>query len=648
MHAAGKRRLMNRMHMNKFSRLIFWVLAAGLLSACSFSLAGDVTPPPGAEQSIEPTAQPIEDEGAVFPLTPPDVTNGEAIYTEKCAPCHGSTGKGDGERASQLPNPPPALASVNVSRQATPADWFIMVTRGNLERSMPPFPSLSDSQRWDVVAYAFSLRTTIEDYERGKQIYDANCAGCHGLDGKGDGANAGGLSRQPADLTDLALMAEKSGVDLFQTISNGIPPVMPAFDTLAEDERLLLVDYLRSFTFAVPPAISGMATPSSTGNAEEIVTVTPTAVGTKEVGTVIGTITNGSGGETPAGLEVMLWGFDTSEQVLTQTVKCDTQGTFRFREVELLEGRVFVSLVDFSGTTYVSDFSIASAGTNELELPITVYETTNDASVIKIDRLHLFFELLDENTMRVVELNIMSNTSNKTVMPVSETEPVVRFKLPVGSSNLEFQDGVLGGRYLETPDGFGDLMPVLPGSATHQVLFAFEMPYNRRLDFVQSTVLPVDAVVVLVPEDNVRIRGEAIQDEGVRDLQGVNYHQYNVGNLLAGDDLHLTMTGSLAAGKNSRNNLIIGLSVLGIAVVLTGAWLYRHVRLREISEAEELELAVASLAPESTDLLMDAIIALDDQFQNGELPEEAYKKRRLELRMRLQEAIETQEAAKAD
>ena len=71
-------------------------------------------------------------------------------------------------------------------------------------------------------------------------------------------------------------------------------------------------------------------------------------------------------------------------------------------------------------------------------------------------------------------------------------------------------------------------------------------------------------------------------------------------------------------------------------------------RLREISEAEELELAVASLAPESTDLLMDAIIALDDQFQNGELPEEAYKKRRLELRTRLQEAIETQEAAKTD
>ena len=43
-----------------------------------------------------------------------------------------------------------------------------------------------------------------------------------------------------------------------------------------------------------------------------------------------------------------------------------------------------------------------------------------------------------------------------------------------------------------------------------------------------------------------------------------------------------------------------------------------------------------------------AIIALDDQFQNGELPEEAYKKRRLELRTRLQEAIETQEAAKTD
>ena len=33
---------------------------------------------------------------------------------------------------------------------------------------------------------------------------------------------------------------------------------------------------------------------------------------------------------------------------------------------------------------------------------------------------------------------------------------------------------------------------------------------------------------------------------------------------------------------------------------------------------------------------MDAIIALDDQYQAGELPEDAYRQRRAELKERLQ------------
>ncbi|HJV85997.1 MAG TPA: cytochrome c [Noviherbaspirillum sp.] len=38
----------------------------------------------------------------------------------------------------------------------------------------------------------------------GKQEYEANCASCHGLSGKGDGPMAGQLRTSPTDLTQLA------------------------------------------------------------------------------------------------------------------------------------------------------------------------------------------------------------------------------------------------------------------------------------------------------------------------------------------------------------------------------------------------------------------------------------------------------------
>jgi hypothetical protein len=41
---------------------------------------------------------------------------------------------------------------------------------------MPPFASLNDQERWDVVVYALTLHTTPEQLELGKNLFNANCA----------------------------------------------------------------------------------------------------------------------------------------------------------------------------------------------------------------------------------------------------------------------------------------------------------------------------------------------------------------------------------------------------------------------------------------------------------------------------------------
>ena len=83
---------------------------------------------------------------------------------------------------------------------------------------------LSDSERWDLVAYIWQSNTTPEALSSGRALYAQNCAACHGENGAGDGvfaddlANAGEASMQsmngsmemsmqsPVDFTDSKRM----------------------------------------------------------------------------------------------------------------------------------------------------------------------------------------------------------------------------------------------------------------------------------------------------------------------------------------------------------------------------------------------------------------------------------------------------------
>ncbi|MGH7527967.1 MAG: FTR1 family protein [Gemmatimonadales bacterium] len=67
---------------------------------------------------------------------------------------------------------------------------------------------------------------------RGAGIYQANCAGCHGLVGRGDGAMAAGLDSPPANLTDWGALRDQSPLDYFRRITIGvIGTSMPAFES---------------------------------------------------------------------------------------------------------------------------------------------------------------------------------------------------------------------------------------------------------------------------------------------------------------------------------------------------------------------------------------------------------------------------------
>ncbi len=634
--------------------LIFFTL---VLTACSFSLAEDITPPPGAQQPVMQASTEEAPTGPSYPLVPPDPAAGAADYAEKCAPCHGDTGLGDGPSATDLPVPVGAIGTAAVARRSTPAEWYTLVTKGDLERYMPPFNSLNDRERWDVIAYVYSLSASVESVALGGELYQANCAQCHGSGGKGDGPMAASLASAPRDFTDQAFMSGYSAAAMFGIITQGVDPLMPAYaDQLDETEVWAITDYLRSLTFTPQERPEEQAQAESTATpsveASEVVeeplateaSQTEATASPAGLGTVTVTLVNGSGGEVPADTTVTLYAFDNMQMAFTKTLSSGVNGVYTFEEVEMLEGRAFLAGVDYNGGTYGSDVVTADPAVPLINLQITTYETSTDTSVLSTDRLHIFFDFTDPELLQVVEVYIVSNPTDKSVVSAEADGGVVFFPLPAGYQDLQFENGALGEQYLEAPGGFVDTVSVPPGMSQYQVVFAFNLPYDRRLEFSQAVAMNTSAVVIMIPDNGIKLSGDLLQDGGLRDFQGVSYRMYNGSNLSAGSELVFDISGrpntsgATLIGETSWQNIAIGVGGLGVVLVVVGLWLYQRNKKAAVEEveAEEIPEAEAEIAPEDVEALMDAIIALDDQYQAGELPEDAYHQRRAELKERLQ------------
>jgi mono/diheme cytochrome c family protein len=110
--------------------------------------------------------------------------------------------------------------------------------------------------RWNAKAKARNLKNpipaTAQAIAAGGQIYQQHCQKCHGPNGDGKGEKAPELSTAPGDFTDAKKMSGLTDGELFWEITEGRRP-MPAFaDKLSEQQRWLVVDFIR--TFANEPA----------------------------------------------------------------------------------------------------------------------------------------------------------------------------------------------------------------------------------------------------------------------------------------------------------------------------------------------------------------------------------------------------------
>lgn len=225
---------------------------------------------------------------------------GGDLFAAHCAPCHGSTGQGDGPAAIALLVRPrdfrnePFRYVSTLSGVPTREDLLQTIRSGRHFGAMPARPSLSDAEVDALEAYVRETSrvgwvdrltrefaddddTTPEEIQEialervtpeepisipwpplgfhsdtaiGRELYDQRCASCHGPTGRGDGLDMPKDERgKPIEVRDLTSGEFRGGVapeEVFKRIRCGVPGTpMPAQIGMSDEEVWQLVEYVQ-------------------------------------------------------------------------------------------------------------------------------------------------------------------------------------------------------------------------------------------------------------------------------------------------------------------------------------------------------------------------------------------------------------------
>ena len=387
-----------------------------------------------------------------------------------------------------------------------------------------------------------------------------------------------------------------------------------------------------------PAATTTGSTPTATDLTTPSADISPTTH--TNVVAIGGTVTLASGAAVPDDTNATLLVYNTTAGQVTQTLKAPIlpDGKYEFSNIPADTSTIFVVTVDYSGVTYNSVPAQFDGTLSLFDMPITLYDTTDDLNILTITQSHLQFDFSTAGKVQVMVLYVISNPGRKTVIVHTDGTSVPFIQIPEGAASVKYQLAQSSSPLVNATNGFA----LLPGAdKQYGIITTFTLAYTNRLAFTQPFNLPVSSVTIIVPE-GVKVRSNQVTDGGTQTSTGTTYHLYQASSLASGSTLTMTISG-MPGDKSGfvldqRTWLMIGVGALGLILIGLGIFLFlRDRKLRKLEEEFEGDDAESNEDALGNDResIMDAIIALDDQYRAGDILKEAYEKRREELKDRL-------------
>ncbi len=190
-----------------------------------------------------------------------DLSEGQRVFLDECASCHGEHGDGKSPGGPYMRPPAFDLTGFQLSHSLI----YRVLQQGVPGSEMPSWPTLA--ARDAVVAYTIGLarRDELPEQARwaapsqlqeaGRRVYVMHCTRCHGNEGDGKGPEADRYYPRPASFLEM----RPSYAAGERVLRNGVPGTsMPAWPLLTDAEVQALTYYIRSLYSEIDSTSSSM------------------------------------------------------------------------------------------------------------------------------------------------------------------------------------------------------------------------------------------------------------------------------------------------------------------------------------------------------------------------------------------------------
>lgn len=277
---------------------------------------------------------------------------------------------------------------------------------------------------------------------------------------------------------------------------------------------------------------------------------------TAATASITGVVVNGTHQNTHlAGQKVILQRTDGSSTSDIATAVTDGNGGFTFGNLPVDANVMYAAYTTFQRGLFSSQTVKLDSDTPAV-LQLTVYDTTNDDANLRVSVATLLVHQPRSvnGLIGLGEIVTIENTGKTAFVGTptgnaSKPMQLLRFATPPNASNLSLGIGFDGSQVITTDKGFGSTATVPPG--TTDFAFSIDIPYTgTAADVSFKSVYPATRVVVLVPPD-MRVDGRDFAAQGVIESLGTRYQLFTVGNVAAGKQDSLRITGLPEAGEKS-------------------------------------------------------------------------------------------------
>ena len=351
----------------------------------------------------------------------------------------------------------------------------------------------------------------------------------------------------------------------------------------------------------------------------------PAPARAQETGSIGLTVLNGTTGLPMAGHEVTLLrhNSDESNEVTLARVVTDGEGRYEFTGLPA-DGSHYVAAARYLEMPYLTEHIPLEPGAGRRDATLRVYDITTDETALVHSAVHLVIEA-NPAVLTVTEIIVVENRGNLTFAPPPVLGQGLVYTLPAAAFGLQpMVDGLQ-----HTDRGLLFSAPIPPGVS--RIVYAYNVDrasidhrFTRQMDY------DIERVQVLVSPSTETVNPTNLTNDGVQRV---------------GEDDFLLLSNRVGVGKGMAVSVafptilawqdVMKWGMLGFVVLIVAAGLVVGIRVRP--EQPDEPPAVGDLAPEDERkyaALVQALAALDDQFEEGGLDAASYRTRRADLKDR--------------